>query len=257
MASGSRIQTYTGLLVDLLALAPSDIRLEDIGHALGNICRFTGHTSRFYSVLEHSINVALVAEYLLAQAPPCDDFREFFIVTKLAALLHDASEAYLNDVVRPLKVLPEYAFYRDTEERLQTTIYEKYIPCGAVVPSGSLIMDIVKRSDDIMLGIEARDLMGLRPGNYIPKEGKEWKPTPGAQRAWDDTWTRYTKLIPDELYYRVSVAQAPPHKRNGERRAVLGDYIQRPIVGELGMGVEWLEMVMSLLAARSPGVVFE
>lgn len=254
-AAAPLIQTYTGIMVNPLAMTPGEIHLQDIAHALGNICRFTGHTSRFYSVAEHSINVCMVADYLMAQAPPdriC--FKDGYLNTKLAALLHDANEAYLSDVCRPLKVLAEYAFYRDAEARLQTMIEAKYLGVNAPGSKPHLTGDpsvqkIVKMADDIMLGIEARDLMALSaPGDEgMGKNGK--KITTSAQKKWDETWYPYLKLIPDDLYYRVSVAQAPSHKRNGERRAVSAP--------ELSMGSEWLEMVRNLLAVRSPGVAWE
>lgn len=104
----ARIQTYSGLLVDPLHLSIQDIRLEDIAHALSNLCRFTGHTSQFYSVAEHSVWVSY-----LAPGPYMAD-----------ALIHDASEAYLQDIPSPLKQLPEFTFYREAERRAMDTIRE-------------------------------------------------------------------------------------------------------------------------------------
>jgi hypothetical protein len=71
------IRTYTGGMVNLTSLTPDQVILEDIAHALSNQCRFSGHTAQFYSVAEHSI--------LCAEMVPDE--------MKLAALLHDASEA--------------------------------------------------------------------------------------------------------------------------------------------------------------------
>jgi HD superfamily phosphodiesterase len=205
-------------------MTPGELQLPDIAHALGNICRFTGHCSRFYSVAEHSINVALVA-----QAPT-----RLETTVRLAALLHDASEAYLNDVARPLKYRPEFKFYRDAEANLQSRIEEKYL--GAPTYDHE-VHHIVKQADDIMLGIEARDLMwrGAPPDSSAGLDKKEQ----AKYAAWLDSWP-YVKLIPDELYYRVNVAQAPTIGRDGVRR-------------EWNPGAEWLRMVEELLVIRGRG----
>jgi hypothetical protein len=81
------IETYTGRIVDPLGLRAEDVYIEDVAHALSNLCRFTGHTSAFYSVAEHSVHVSLMVP------------REH----ALMGLLHDAAEAYLGDVSSPLK----------------------------------------------------------------------------------------------------------------------------------------------------------
>jgi uncharacterized protein len=81
--------TASGVDIDLLNPQVSDINIDDISHALSNICRFGGHCFPFYSVAQHSCIVAALAPQEL----------------KLAALLHDAAEAYLGDVIKPLKLL--------------------------------------------------------------------------------------------------------------------------------------------------------
>lgn len=87
------LQTYTGRRVSPVLLHDRDVCETDIAHALSLICRWGGHSNFFYSVAQHSINVATSAQ-------PAD---------KLAALLHDATEAYMGDVIRPLRqYLPEY-----------------------------------------------------------------------------------------------------------------------------------------------------
>src|SRR4051812_33702567 len=108
------IQTYSRRLVNPLTMSVAEVASEDIGHALSNLCRFTGHTARFYSVAEHSLHV-WAAVLNLFKGTKRDG---------LYALLHDASEAYLVDIPRPLKQLPEFAWYRGAEERLKRLIYE-------------------------------------------------------------------------------------------------------------------------------------
>src|ERR1039457_118422 len=85
------IGTFSGLRFWPLDPNPEKILIDDIAHALAHQCRFGGHASRFYSVAEHSVHVSRLC-------PPED---------ALWGLLHDASEAYLVDLPRPLKQLPE------------------------------------------------------------------------------------------------------------------------------------------------------
>jgi len=92
---------------------PQDILIEDIAHALSMICRFGGHTSRFYSVAEHSIRVAGQLESYEAN----EDYQ-------LAGLMHDAEEAYLPDIPRPIKAdMPEA---KEIYRRLNQAIMFKF-----------------------------------------------------------------------------------------------------------------------------------
>ncbi|MGV8136511.1 MAG: hypothetical protein AB2L20_14980 [Mangrovibacterium sp.] len=104
------IQTFTGKLIDPLNPDPDQICIEDIAHALSNICRFGGHSRMFYSVAQHSVR--------------CSQHFNETDPEALAALLHDASEAYLMDIPSPIKHrLPEYLA---VEDRLMTVIAEKF-----------------------------------------------------------------------------------------------------------------------------------
>jgi len=137
------MQSYTGKQFDPLNPDPALIDIDDIAHALSNICRFGGHSSRFYSVAEHSV---LVAEELWNLHHDAD--------LALAGLLHDAAEAYLGDIPRPLKYRPEFAFYRKAEARLEQMIAERF---GLVFDVG---VNEVKRIDNAILADEARAFMG-------------------------------------------------------------------------------------------------
>jgi len=102
------IRTYTGKVFDLKILDPDSICIEDIAHALSNTARFAGHLPRMYSVAQHSVWVA-------ARVPA---------EHRLAALLHDASEAYIGDMPSPFKkMMPEY---KEIEERLMQAIFKKF-----------------------------------------------------------------------------------------------------------------------------------
>ncbi|WP_209744070.1 HD family hydrolase [Klebsiella michiganensis] len=94
----SFIQTFTGKHFNYLDIQQDAIEIEDIANALSNICRFAGHLPEFYSVAQHSV--------LTSNLVP----QEF----ALEALLHDAAEAYLQDIPAPLKrLLPGYRAIED------------------------------------------------------------------------------------------------------------------------------------------------
>lgn len=95
---GDWCQVYSGAAFYPLDPRPDEIDIVDIAHALSMQCRYAGHVKYFYSVAEHSVLVAR------ACSPG----------NRLWGLLHDASEAYLSDIVRPLKsALPEYKVIED------------------------------------------------------------------------------------------------------------------------------------------------
>jgi hypothetical protein len=106
----SWIQTYTGTF-DPANPRAEDVRIEDIAHGLSNICRYGGQTSRFYSVAEHSVLVARAAMGLVEWQR--DQSRSggeggyltdaFVRQVGIVALLHDAAEAYIGDIVTPIK----------------------------------------------------------------------------------------------------------------------------------------------------------
>jgi hypothetical protein len=105
----SAIRTHTGRLVDLANPAVAQIDMRDIAHALANINRFTGHTSRPYSVAEHCVRGSYVIAPRLA----------------LEFLLHDATEAYVGDVSKPLKSLIGEV-YASLEARWADAIATRY-----------------------------------------------------------------------------------------------------------------------------------
>jgi len=160
------IETYSGLYVDPLDLAPADVRLEDIAQALSNTCRYTGHCKRFYSVAEHSVRVANRVADLGG------DF-----TAERFALLHDASEAYLLDLPRPVK--QQMPTYLDAEEQAQRAI------CAALL-GGELLSEksrkLIKQADNDLLVTEARVLMPSHgagwgvPGEVIRFDRPGWEP---------------------------------------------------------------------------------
>lgn len=123
--------TLSGKKIDLLNPDPTQIELSDIAVALSRVPRFGGHTLGQWSVLQHSIAVSnLVSDQ-----------------HKLAALLHDASEAYICDIPSPLKRLLGDAYY-EVERRVQEAIGKKFEVDLVNLPMA------VKRADAIMLMTE-------------------------------------------------------------------------------------------------------
>ncbi len=100
------IRTFTGKLVSPLNLKPEDICIEDIAHHIANSCRFLGASYAFYSVAQHSVGVSRMCDKDWA----------------LEGLFHDAEEAYLPDMVRPLKYTTEMKAYRAWGKSAQTII---------------------------------------------------------------------------------------------------------------------------------------
>lgn len=133
---GDWIQTFTGLQFWPMDPRATEVRLEDIAHALSMMCRFNGHIRRFYSVAQHCV--------LLSHRVPIQD--------ALWGLLHDGSEAYIADVSSPVKRLDAMAPYRDAERAIMAAICEHFgLPM--VQPAS------VSEADLRMLATEKRDLL--------------------------------------------------------------------------------------------------
>lgn len=113
------IATFSGGRFWPLDPKPEDVVLEDIAHALSNKCRYTGHTSRFYSVAEHSVRIAQRLKYLSVDADPETQARQV-----LAGLFHDANEAYLPDVSSPVKA--QLPWWADIEQAVQDCVWLKF-----------------------------------------------------------------------------------------------------------------------------------
>ena len=128
------ITTYTKKRFDPLAPEEELIDILDIAHSLSLLCRANGHFPEFYSVGEHCVNCAREARA-----------RGYSKRVQLACLLHDASEAYLSDVTRPVKsALPEY---KKIEKNLEAVIYKKWLGSAITEEEYSLMREV----DDVLL----------------------------------------------------------------------------------------------------------
>lgn len=124
---------------------PDLIDIVDIAHALSMLCRANGHFRSFYSVGQHSINCMREAKA-----------RGYSEKVQLACLLHDASEAYLSDVTRPVK--KELSRYLEIEKPLQEAIWGKYLEETVTQEEYDLVFEI----DDAVLYHEFVVLMDTR-----------------------------------------------------------------------------------------------
>lgn len=159
-------------------LRPEDIDPEEIARALSNLCRFGGHLKQFYSVAQHSVLVASVLPDDLA----------------FVGLLHDATEAYCGDMVRPIKSrMPEYKLL---ESSIWRVIAERFGLPLELPPE-------VKVADDRVLMTEVRDLVAApakhadgwpdaKPYGWIVDP---WT-APQARRSWLE---RFYALVTDRV----------------------------------------------------------
>jgi len=142
---------------------PDEIDIRDIAHALSLTCRFGGHCMRFYSVAEHSIRVSQMVEY----------------PSRLSALLHDASEAYIPDIPRPIKKHCEN--FVGIYKKIDSVLLYKF---GATCADWGAI----KKADNRMLITEAKAL-GVYNSEWadlgepydIPISGFGWSPRKAEQ----------------------------------------------------------------------------
>ena len=146
---------YSGKELDLLNLREKDIDIIDIAHALSNECRFGGHCIRFYSVAQHSITCMKMAK-----------IANLNIDYQLTALMHDATEAYIKDLPRPIKALiPEY---NNMEKIIWETIAKKYSLPNILPKEVTDIDDYLLRYELVYLmnqpqPKDALDLMDIPP----------------------------------------------------------------------------------------------
>lgn len=163
---GPRIRLQSGGWFDLLSPGTSDFTIEDIAHGLAHTCRYAGQADSFYSVAEHSLLVSEVA-----------------VGREYTALMHDAAEAFIGDVTRPLKqLLPEY---RKIEAAIETAIFERFdvLPtCGAI-----------KQADLSVLAAEQAQIMPSGTDAWAEEAGIEPAPVIVVHMAPTEAKQRFLK----------------------------------------------------------------
>lgn len=148
------LETVSGRKVDVSNPNPNDIVIEDIAWALSRMPRFSGHSIPYmpYSVAQHCIQVAEELKGL-----------GFDRRIQLLGLLHDAAEAYINDLPSPVKHIPEiHAVIKKLEDSLMAAIYTAL---KIQIPTAKE-EETVKRADKIQQAVEAY--------NFMYSRGKDW-----------------------------------------------------------------------------------
>lgn len=143
------MQTFSGRRFWPLAPRVEDIHLEDVAHGLAMTCRYGGHTRFFYSVAEHCL---IVSRYVPAELA-------------LEGLLHDTSEAWLGDMVRPLKYQDAMIEFRKAEKEIERCVAEKF-----GLRTDATAHAAVKEIDDRILVDEIQALM-RDPSLYLQTGG--------------------------------------------------------------------------------------
>ena len=168
---GAWIQTYTGKQFWPMDPRPEEIDIRDIAHSLAMQCRFNGHCERFYSVAEHSIHVFRLVTPMLVR-----------VNTSMWGLLHDAAEAYLSDIPRPIK--GHMMLYRELEFNLMAVIAERFGLEGE-------IPECVVEADNQMLATEAKHLM--KP------PAADWGPLPEPLDEKSHIWCLTSKVAESQF----------------------------------------------------------
>jgi hypothetical protein len=169
------LTTFTGKKFHPFNPSLEEICIEDIAHSLSQVCRYSGNTPVFYSVAEHCVKVASLL-------PPC---------LKLEGLLHDASEAYISDLPKPVKVhLPEYVEIEKGIEEMVSVKFNLEYPLD----------HSVKWADATLLQHEIINFFGMEvyEGYFGPYTGKHFSfhyfggPPEEAKRAFMDLYIDLT-----------------------------------------------------------------
>lgn len=157
---GDWMQVYSGRQFWPLDPDPAEIDIRDIAHHLSLICRYNGAVRFPYSVAQHSV---LLARWL-------KDVRMEDDWVLMAGLLHDASEAYLCDIIRPIKA--DLAGYREIEDRLMAAVAARFdLPR---TEAGFDLPEIVRTADTRILTDEREQVLGP----YVAEWKAEWSLEP-------------------------------------------------------------------------------
>jgi len=180
----------SGRRLDLLHPAPLDIEIEDIAHGLARVARWNGQTTgdHAYSVAEHSLLVELILRRLKPKAGPAE---------RLVALLHDAPEYVIGDMISPFKAAIGLD-YKDFEHRLLAAVHIRF---GLPPDTPPALEKLVKRADRLSAWFEATQLAGFSE-------------------------TDAAKYFPRPRFEGADAIKLKPQSTNAVKRAFLGKFRQ-------------------------------
>ena len=161
MAARAWQRMLSGRRLDLLHPAPLDIEIEDIAHGIARVARWNGQTTgdHPYSVAQHSLLVELILRRLKPKAGPAE---------RLAALLHDAPEYVIGDMISPFKAAIGLD-YKDFEHRLAAAVHIRF---GLPPDLAPTLEKLIKRADRLGAWFEATQLAGFSEtdaAKYFPR----------------------------------------------------------------------------------------
>lgn len=219
------VQTFSGRYVNVLEPDPETIDIVDIAVALSRLARFNGHTRRFYSVAQHSVFVSCLVPRRFA----------------LMALLHDGAEAYIGDMVRPVKA--QVTQFRLIDHKLQLAIWDRF---GAYVRDDDSLRNAtrhaVDQADRVALATERRDLMPLCPRRWpvldaIEPDAEKITPlsSDDALRLFAARWFQLTGESPGGRDWPGEAVEVPPYPGRPpfwDERARMGRIVARQGAGQ-------------------------
>ena len=170
----STMDTFCGKRFDPLTISREDILLTDIAHALSLLCRGGGHIRHFYTVGQHCLNCAKEAKA-----------RGWSPRMQLACLLHDGAEAYISDIVRPVKVYLD--LYRKIEKNVMEKVWEKFDLSDLTQEEHKLWRLI----DDAVLDYELKYLMTGHENRVLSPLCSR---PDVSERPWKDVEEEFTQL---------------------------------------------------------------
>jgi 5'-deoxynucleotidase YfbR-like HD superfamily hydrolase len=186
----------SGRRLDLLDPSPMDIEIEDIAHGLARVARWNGQTvgEHAFSVAQHSVVVEEIVAHIQPDVAP---------KWRLAALLHDASEYVIGDMISPFKAALGMD-YKLFEERLETAIHVRF---GLPAKTPSAIKALIKQADRASAFFEATQLAGFSHAESLdffgaPPAGYVLKITPQAAAEAQERYLHRFELLSEAAGYR-------------------------------------------------------